>query len=67
MSALCHTSNAFGSAGESNSPVQQEVNGVKVDESVRKAVEEEAEVMNQLKVCFSFLFGIYLINVQLDW
>lgn len=49
VSALSHTSIAFGSAGESGSP-QQEVNGVKVDESVRKAVEEEAEVMNQLKV-----------------
>lgn len=58
MSALCHTSNAFGSAGESNSPVQQEVNGVKVDESVRKAVEEEAEVMNQLKVFFPFFVSI---------
>lgn len=55
MSALCHTSNAFGSAGESNSP-QQEVNGLKVDESVRKAVEEEAEVMSQLKVFFLFFF-----------
>ncbi|XP_054717779.1 clathrin coat assembly protein AP180-like isoform X2 [Uloborus diversus] len=48
VSALSHTSNAFGSVGENNSQ-QQEVNGVKVDESVRKAVEEEAEVMNQLK------------------
>ncbi|XP_071041541.1 phosphatidylinositol-binding clathrin assembly protein isoform X20 [Parasteatoda tepidariorum] len=38
---------AAASAGE-NSP-QQEMNGVKVDESARKAVEEEAEVMNQLK------------------
>ncbi|CAL1298507.1 unnamed protein product [Larinioides sclopetarius] len=47
VNALTHTSHAFSSAGE-NSP-QQEVNGMKVDESVRKAVEEEAEIMNQLK------------------
>ncbi|XP_035209598.1 phosphatidylinositol-binding clathrin assembly protein-like isoform X3 [Stegodyphus dumicola] len=47
VSALSHTSNAFSSAGENS--MQQEVNGVKVDENVRKAVEEEAEVMNQLK------------------
>ncbi|GIX89258.1 hypothetical protein CEXT_176092 [Caerostris extrusa] len=47
VNALSHTSHAFSSAGE-NSP-QQEMNGVKIDESVRKAVEEEAEIMNQLK------------------
>nr|XP_015920641.2 phosphatidylinositol-binding clathrin assembly protein LAP isoform X16 [Parasteatoda tepidariorum] len=47
VNALSNTSIAFCSAGE-NSP-QQEMNGVKVDESARKAVEEEAEVMNQLK------------------
>ncbi|GFY46932.1 phosphatidylinositol-binding clathrin assembly protein LAP [Trichonephila inaurata madagascariensis] len=47
VNALSHTSHAFSSAGE-NSP-QQEVNGVKIDESVRKAVEEEAEIMNKLK------------------
>ncbi|GFT48071.1 phosphatidylinositol-binding clathrin assembly protein LAP [Nephila pilipes] len=46
VNALSHTSHAFSSAGE-NSPT--EVNGVKIDESARKAVEEEAEIMNQLK------------------
>ncbi|XP_055946414.1 phosphatidylinositol-binding clathrin assembly protein-like isoform X2 [Argiope bruennichi] len=46
VTALTHTSHAFSSAGE-NSP--QEVNGMKIDENARKAVEEEAEIMNQLK------------------
>ncbi|KAG8193503.1 hypothetical protein JTE90_003715 [Oedothorax gibbosus] len=44
--ALNHTSLAFCSAGDS--PMQEE-GGATVDESARRAVEEEAEVMNQLK------------------
>lgn len=47
VSALSCTSSAFGSAGGTGA----EINGVRVDEaSVRRALEEEAAAMNQLKV-----------------
>uniref|UniRef100_L7M4Y5 Putative clathrin assembly protein n=1 Tax=Rhipicephalus pulchellus TaxID=72859 RepID=L7M4Y5_RHIPC len=46
VSALSCTSSAFGSAGGTGA----EINGVRVDEaSVRRALEEEAAAMNQLK------------------
>ncbi|EEC07737.1 phosphatidylinositol-binding clathrin assembly protein, putative [Ixodes scapularis] len=47
VTALSSTSSAFGSAGGTGN----EPNGVRLDEaSVRKALEEEAAIMNQLKV-----------------
>ncbi|CAN7989465.1 unnamed protein product [Ixodes hexagonus] len=47
VTALSSTSSAFGSAGGTGN----ELNGVRLDEaSVRKALEEEAAIMNQLKV-----------------
>lgn len=48
VSALTSTSSSFSSAGGNGAPTQ-EMNGGKVDESLRRAVEEEAAVMNQLK------------------
>ncbi|XP_067129519.1 phosphatidylinositol-binding clathrin assembly protein LAP isoform X6 [Centruroides vittatus] len=47
VSALTSTSSSFSSAS-GNGPTS-EMNGGKVDESLRRAVEEEAAVMNQLK------------------
>lgn len=51
VSALNTTSSAFTNSITS----AHEINGLTVDESMRRAVEEEAAVMNQLKVIFLFI------------
>ncbi|XP_042912930.1 phosphatidylinositol-binding clathrin assembly protein LAP-like [Parasteatoda tepidariorum] len=47
VSALSSTSSALASSAHE---ISHELNGLTVDESMRRAVEEEAAIMNQLKV-----------------
>lgn len=49
VSALSSISNSFGNVASNGMPMMQEVNGIRLDESAKKALEEEAVAMNQLK------------------